>query len=77
MEKYALIQCVNGSFTVVSEWSDLQGAKVAFHDKCKTLWNAPDVETATVKIVDDKLVCVENYVEYIFHETAEEEETDA
>lgn len=77
MEKYALIQCVNGSFTVDSEWSDLQGAKVAFHDKCKTLWNAPDVETATVKIVDSKLVCVENYVEYISHETAEEEGTDA
>lgn len=77
MDKYALIQCVNGSFTVVSEWSDLQGAKVAFHDKCKTLWNAPEVETATVKIVDSKLVCVENYVEYIIHETAEEEGTDA
>ena len=75
MEKYALIQCVNGSFTIVSEWSDLQGAKVAFHDKCKVLWNAPDAETATVKIVDSKLVCVENYVEYITH--AEEEEADA
>ena len=71
--KYALIQCVNGNFTVVSEHgNNLQAAKVAFHDRCKILWNAPDVITGTVKIVDENLSCVENYVEMISHLVSEE-----
>ena len=72
--KYALIQCVNGSFSVVSEHgTNLQAAKVAFHDRCKVLWNSADVITATVKIVDENLTCVENYVETITHPIVESE----
>lgn len=65
---YAVIQCSNGSFSVVSEWSDnRQGAIMSWHDRCKVLWNASDVVSATVKVVDSNLETVENYVEHIFH----------
>ena len=41
--RYYIIQSSNGTVTIESEWSDLTKAIVAFHDKCKILWNAPDV----------------------------------
>ena len=75
--KYAIIKCSNGAFAIDSEWSDLTRAKVQFHSVCKTLWNAKDVVTAKVLIVDEQLNCVEDYREYIHHDpevqTAEEE----
>ncbi len=73
--KYAVIQCSNGSFSVASEWGDnRQGAITAWHDRCKVLWNASDVVSATVKVVDSNLETVENYVEHIFHAQPEPEE---
>ena len=48
---------------------------------CQTLWNAPDVLTAEVMIVNEQLECVDGYREYIWHEppvvepTIVEEET--
>ena len=73
--KYSLIQCVNGNFTVVSEHgNDKQAALVAFHDRCKILWNAPDAYTAMVKIVDENLDCVDGKMEYITHPVPVEEE---
>ena len=66
--RYALVQCVNGSFSVVSEHgSNKQAAIVAFHDRCKILWNAPDVITGMVKVVDENLDCVDGKMEYITH----------
>ena len=32
------------------------------------MWNAPDVLSATVKIVDENLDCVEGYKEFITHQ---------
>lgn len=61
--KYAIIQVSNGNFSIVSEWTDLNKAIVNFHSVCMTLWNAQDVEHATVEIVDEKLRCQK--VEYI------------
>ena len=73
--KYALIQCVNGSFSIVSEHGEnLQAARVAFHDRCKILWNASDVITATVAIIDSNLTYVDGRIEVITHEVAESEE---
>jgi hypothetical protein len=72
--KYAIIKCSNGAFAIESEWSDITKAKVQFHGVCRTLWNAPDVLTAKVMIVDEQLNCVEGYREYIFHEPAPEPE---
>lgn len=73
--KYALIQVSNGNFSVVSEYEDnKQGAFVGFHDRCRILWSAPDVITATVSVVDENLDVVEGKREYITHETPEPNE---
>ena len=65
---YAIIKCINGNFSIDSEWGNLNSAKVQFHGICQTLWNAPDVQTAHVSIVDTQLDVVEGYKEYIHHE---------
>lgn len=66
--KYAIIKVVNGNFTIDSEWgTDLTAAKTAFHGVCQMLWNAPDVVSAYVMIVDEQLDCVEGYKEFIHH----------
>lgn len=78
--KYSLITVVNGNFKVESEHGEnRQGAFVAFHNICAAFWNAPDVITAMVKVVDENLDCVEKKMEYITHpqeEEPEEEEKD-
>ena len=72
--KYAIIKCVNGNYAVHSEGiTNLDNAKVQYHGLCQTLWNAPDVATATVKIVDEQLNNVENYREFITHPVEPEE----
>lgn len=65
---YAIIKVINGSYSVHAEGiTALASAKTNFHGLCQTLWNAPDVITATVKIVDENLDCVEGYKEFITH----------
>ena len=72
--KYSIIKVINGNFSIHGEYdTNLEGAKVAFHNLCAALWNASDVITAMVKICDENLDCVNNYMEYITHE---EEVTD-
>lgn len=66
--KYSIVKCVNGNFSVDSEWGNLNSAKTSFHGLCQTLWNAPDVLTAHVAIVDEQLDVVEGYKEYVHHE---------
>ena len=67
--KLAVIQCSNGSFSIVSEHGeDKRAAIVAFHERSKILWNAADVITGEVAIVDEQLDVVEGYKEYITHE---------
>ena len=64
--KYAIVKTVNGTFTIDSEWNDnINLAIVTFHNVCKTLWNEPTVERATVAIVDDDLKPYVNGKEYI------------
>lgn len=66
--KYAIIKVINGNYSVHAEGiTVLTNAKTQFHGLCQTLWNAPDVISATVKIVDENLDCVEDYKEYISH----------
>ncbi len=73
--KYALIQCSNGSFSIVSEHGEnLQAARVAFHDRCKILWNAPDVIEGRVAIIDSNLSYVDGKIEEISHSTESEAE---
>jgi hypothetical protein len=75
--KYAIIKSSNGAISVDSEFSELEKAKVRFHGVAQTLWNAEDVLTAKVMIVDEQLNCVEDYREFIHHEQPEPEPTPA
>ena len=70
--KYSIIKCINGNFAIHAEGTDLNGMKVNFHGLCQTLWNAQDVITAKVEIVDEQLNCVEDYREFIHHEAVAE-----
>lgn len=67
--KYALIKVINGTYSVHAEgFTTMEAAKVAYHGLCQTLWNASDVLTASVAIVDEQMDIVEGYKEYIHHE---------
>lgn len=73
--KYAIIKVINGNFFIHAEGiTDENNAKMQFHGLCQTLWNAPDVITATVEIVDEKLngLNVGEYKEFISHPAPEE-----
>ncbi len=71
--KYSLITVTNGNFSVAGEYGDnKQAAFGAFHNTCAALWNAPDVVTAMVKVMDENLDCVEGKMEYISHITEED-----
>lgn len=73
--KYAVISCTNGTFKVESEHGEnLQGAIVAFHQICAAFWNASDVETAKVEVVDEALNVVDGKAEFINHVEPEPEE---
>lgn len=67
--KYAIVKCINGNYFVHAEGIvALESAKTQFHGLCQTLWNAPDVISAYVMIVDEQLDCVEGYKEFIHHD---------
>jgi hypothetical protein len=73
--KYAIIKVVNGNYAIHAEGiNDLNSAKTSFHTLCATLWNAPDVLTACVKIVDENLDAAGGYREFISHEAPAEVE---
>ena len=67
--KYSLIAVTNGNFAVKSEHGEnKQAALVAFHQLSAAYWNAPDVTTAMIKVVDENLDTVDGKMEYITHE---------
>lgn len=71
--KYAILRVSNGVNAVVAEgYTDLNQAKVKFHQTCSTLWSAPDVILGAVMIVDEQLRLVNGYHEVITHEQTEE-----
>ncbi len=66
--KYAIVKVINGNYSVHAEGiTDVAAAKTQFHGLCQALWNAPDVATAAVKIIDENLDTVEGYREFISH----------
>ena len=70
---YAIIEEINGNFYIRAEGiQTIEAAKTQFHGRCQALWNAPDVITAHVSIVDEQLDCVEGYKEFIHHEAVAE-----
>lgn len=67
--KYAILKVINGNYFVHAEGiTDVSAAKVQYHGLAQTLWNAQDVESAMIMIVDENLDCVEKYKEFIHHE---------
>jgi len=71
--KYAIIKVINSNYFIHAEGiTDKAATKTQFHGLCQTLWNAPDVITAEVMIVDEQLDCVEGYKEFIAHAPQEE-----
>ena len=67
--RYAIIKVINGNYSIHAEgFTAIESAKVSYHQLCATLWNASDVLTACVAIVDENLDIVPNYKEFIFHE---------
>lgn len=73
--KYYVIQSSNGSVSIISEWSDLTSAIVAYHDRCKILWNAKDVIEGIVQLVySADLNVVNGYSEKITHAVEEDAE---
>lgn len=64
--KYAIVKVVNGNYFIHAEgYTDKNAAKVVYHQVCSALWNAEDVQTACIKIVDENLDAVEGYTELI------------
>ena len=67
--KLAIVKVINGNYFIHAEGiTDLSSAKTQYHGLCQTLWNAPDVISAYVMIVDEQLDVVEGYKEFIHHE---------
>lgn len=72
--KYAILKVINGNYFVHAEGiTDLANAKTQYHGLCQTLWNAADVLSAYVEIVNEQLDVVEGYKEYIHHDAPAQE----
>ena len=71
--KITVISVINGNFKIDAEYeqSNLQGAIVFFHQRCAALWNAADVVTATVQILDENLRVVAGKSETVEHPVIE------
>lgn len=74
--KYYVLKSANGNVSIDSEWSDLNSAKVAYHNTCKVFWNASDVIEGFVAIVDSQLDTLQGYKEFISHPELVEETTE-
>ena len=67
--KLALINCVNGNFSIVAEGiTSEQAARVQFHERCKILWSASDVITGEVAVLDEQLDVYQGLKELVRHE---------
>ena len=64
----SLVQCVNGNYSVVAEGlAPGKQAKVNFYQKCATLWNADDVLTGEVAVLNEQLEVWDGCKEQIVH----------
>lgn len=63
---YDVIQKVNGNTLIVSSWANnLNGAKQAFHERCKLLYSDAETTSGVVVILDDNLDVVDGKKEFI------------
>lgn len=64
--KYAIAVVSNGNFRIAEEgFETIENAIIRFHSICETMWNASDVETGCVTIVNEKFDCMNGYRELI------------
>ena len=68
MEKYAVIQQINGAFTVKFEGENLDSLKYNFDNWCALLWNDTGAVSGIVKLVDSNLDVVDGFIQIIEHE---------
>lgn len=66
--KYAITKTVNGNYSIDSEaYITIPSALVNYHNLASALWNASDVTTACIALVDENLNVVQGYREFISH----------
>ena len=66
---YAIIKVSNGAFSIAAEGIEtIENAIVQYHGIARTLWHAPDVKSATIMIVNEKLDVQIGYKEHIIKE---------
>jgi len=66
MGKLFVVQTVNGSMTIVSEWRDNEnGAKQAFHNQCRLLYSDAATTSAYVAILDEQLDVYQGFKEFV------------
>ena len=66
MAKLDVVQKVNGTMVIVSSWVDNKnGAKQAFHERCKLLYADAETTKGVVAILDDNLDVVDGMKEFI------------
>lgn len=65
---YAILKSINGNLFIHAEGIEtIESAKSQYHGLSQILWNAPDVETATIELVDTNLRIIDGYREIITH----------
>ena len=76
--KYALVQVVNGNFSVASEHGENKEAGIiAWSNTVAALHGADDVVTARINLVDENMYVVDGrYTEWIDRRPAPEPETE-
>ena len=76
IEKYSIVTCTDGNFSVRSEWGNATGAIKAFHKLAESLWNDASLSEGYIAILDSQLDVFERRKERISHEVqAQQEET--
>lgn len=65
--KYAVIQFINGAFSVKYEGENLDSLKYNYHDWLSLLWNDTSAVNGIVQLVDDNMDVVDGLSERISH----------
>ena len=68
IEKYSIVTCTDGNFSVRSEWGNATGAIKAFHKLAESLWNDASFSEGYIAILDSQLDVFEGRKERISHE---------
>ena len=65
--KYAVIQFINGAFSVKYEGENLDSMKYNYHDWLSLLWNDTSAVDGIVQLVDENMDVVDGLSERISH----------